>query len=47
MRHTASPLRYTGTCLLLAIGTSFSTIAHAGQGVWTGGGPFAGNITIP
>ena len=39
MRNTDARLHYTGAWLLLAIGTSFSTVAHAGEGVWTSGGP--------
>ena len=39
MRNTDSPLRFTGAWFLPAIGTSFSTVARAGQGVWTSGGP--------
>jgi hypothetical protein len=44
MRTTDARLRYTGVWLLLAIGTSFSTIAYAGQGVWTSGGPHGEDI---
>ena len=40
MRVAAVALRYTGTLVLLAIGASFSTVARAGQGVWTSGGPY-------
>ncbi len=39
MRNTDARCRYTGAWLLLAIGTWFSTVAYAGQGVWTTGGP--------
>ena len=34
----------TRTWLLLAITTSLSTTASAGQGVWTSNGPYSGNI---
>ncbi len=44
MRVTDARLRYTGAWLLLAIGALFSNVAHAGQGVWTSGGPYGGNI---
>ena len=37
--------RYTGAGLLLAIGTLFSVVAHAGQGVWTSGGPYGGSVS--
>jgi photosystem II stability/assembly factor-like uncharacterized protein len=37
-------LCYTGASLLLAIGTLFSTVAYAGQGVWTSGGPYGGDV---
>jgi hypothetical protein len=45
MQSSYAGLRYLGAGLLLALATSFSTVAHAGQGVWTGGGPYDGNIT--
>jgi hypothetical protein len=38
-------LRYTVAWLLLAIGMSFSMVAHAGPGVWTSGGPYGGSAT--
>jgi photosystem II stability/assembly factor-like uncharacterized protein len=38
-------LRRTGAILLLAIGASFATVASAGQGVWTSGGPYGGNVS--
>ncbi len=44
MRNTEARTHYTGVCLLLAIGTSFSTVAYAGQGVWTTNGPDGGDI---
>ena len=37
--------RYTGAGLLLTIGALFSTVAYAGQGVWTSGGPYGGNVS--
>jgi len=43
---TVARLRSWGAWLLLVIGTSFlATVAHAGQGVWTSGGP-NGNVTV-
>jgi hypothetical protein len=42
VRVTDVRLRYTGAWLLLAIGVSFSAVAHAGPGVWTSGGPYSG-----
>ncbi len=44
MRNRVVRLRSTGAWLLLAIGTSFSTVAHAGAGVWTSGGPNGGTV---
>src|ERR1700730_3184939 len=44
MGTTDARLRYAGVWLLLAVGTSFSTIANAGQGVWTSGGPHGQDI---
>jgi photosystem II stability/assembly factor-like uncharacterized protein len=44
MRVKDTRLRYTGAGLLLAIGTLFPTIAHAGQGIWTSGGPYGGYV---
>ena len=35
----------TRAWLLLAVTTSLSTVAHAGQGVWTSHGPYGGDIT--
>ena len=35
----------TRAWLLLAVTTSLSTVAHAGQGVWTSNGPYGGDIT--
>ena len=44
MRVKAARLRYTAAWLLLSIGALFSTVAHAGAGVWTSGGPYGGNV---
>ena len=44
MRNTNSRLRDTAAWTLLIIGFSFSTTARAGQGVWTSGGPYGGDI---
>jgi photosystem II stability/assembly factor-like uncharacterized protein len=33
-----------GACLLLVIGTAFSPGVYAGQGVWTSGGPYGGEV---
>jgi hypothetical protein len=43
MRVTDVRLRYMGAWLLLAIGT-FSTVAYAGPGIWTSGGPYSGSV---
>src|SRR5512144_3250404 len=45
MRNINTRLHCVGACLLLAVGTSFSTVARAGQGVWTSGGPYGGSIS--
>jgi len=34
-----------GTCLFLAVGTSISTGASAGVGIWTSGGPYGGQVS--
>ncbi|HEX7605635.1 MAG TPA: hypothetical protein VF348_02920, partial [Usitatibacter sp.] len=44
MRDKDARPRFPGTWFLLAIGTLFSPVAHAGAGVWTSGGPDGGNI---
>ena len=44
MRVRDARLRYTGAWLLPAIGLLFSTVAYAGAGVWTSGGPYGGEI---
>ena len=45
MRRAVATPRYTATLILLAAGAWFSPVAYAGQGVWTSGGPYGGNIT--
>jgi photosystem II stability/assembly factor-like uncharacterized protein len=44
LQVTGNRWRYTGAWLLLAIGVSFSTVARAGAGVWTSGGPYGGEV---
>ncbi len=44
MRDKDARLRFTGVWLLLAIGALFSTVAYAGSGVWTSGGPYGGEV---
>ena len=45
MRRTNVLIRHMGAWLLLAIGMWFSSVAHAGPGVWSSGGPYGGSAT--
>ncbi len=45
MRAAIAALRYAGTLSLLAAGASLSPSVNAGQGAWTSGGPYGGNIS--
>ena len=42
MRHTNA--WYTRLSISVAIATSLSSVAYAGPGVWTSGGPYGGSV---
>ena len=45
MRRTSAVIRYAGLWVSVAIATSLSSVAYAGAGVWTSGGPYGGSVT--
>ena len=48
MRVTKAGCRRAGSCLSLAVALSLScSLAYAGAGVWTSGGPYGGTHCCP